>query len=478
MGGPDTLRLPPHDLESCLAELARHGEAVSYVGGGLSPDLEIAAHYFQHSASSPASSRSGDEGIFVYDGRMPVLMGLFGSRRRNNLLLGGSAELDKRELVQRSRRPIAPALVERPACQQRVGHLSKLGDLPILRYTAADAGRYLTSGIVYAKSPVAQAFNASIHRMCVVDDERCTIWMVPGRHLETFHREALRRGESLPVSINIGGDPFGYLSCSLSPPSMDLLANEMAIAGGIKGRAFELARCAAVDALCFASADIVLEAEISAETLDEGPGPYSMPEFLGYMGTAKPRLPVVRVKAITTRERPFYQMFVGPGREQSELLALAQELSIMRTVGEVPGVELLDVHCPSYAGGLLVAIASIAKTSIAGDESAALLGERILRSHKYVKTVYVADSDIDIYSPEDVLFALTTRVQADLDTRLFAGAPGFPMDPSQTVTYRDERTGSPSGPVPLTCCVVDCTAPYRLKHLFQRASFEPGGQNE
>lgn len=460
------------DLESALRELAKVGETVHYVHYPLSPKFEIAAHYCAH-AGAPATSRSQDEGIFVYTGAsVPVLMGLFGSRRRNNTLLMGKETIDKHMLAQQIAAPVPPQLVANPPSQQIVMEGGSLGSLPILHYTPRDGGRYITSGIVYAQSPSGKGCNVSIHRLCIIDDQHCTIWMVPGRHLETMYREAMALGQSLPISINIGGDPVVYLASAFSQPHTGLYANEMQIAGAIRQRPVEVARCVTSAAKCLAQAEIVLEAEMLPKMAPEGSTGFSMPEFLGYMGETKAQLPLVRVNAITTKQKPLYQTFLGPGREQSELLAIPQEISILSQLPSLPGLKVLDVHCPSYSGGLLAAVVKIAKTGREGDDSVPALGRRILETHKYVKNVFIADEDIDIYSPEDVFWAMTTRMQLDVDLHVTADLPGFPMDPSQTLAYRRERVNGDAPAAAITSKgVFDCTCPYKLTLLMQRAEF-------
>jgi 4-hydroxy-3-polyprenylbenzoate decarboxylase len=335
------------DLRSALKFLRGFGEIAKHVDDDISPDLGIANHYAQ-SAGVPGSRATRDEDMHLYTAtRPPVLMGLFGARARNNLLLSGSESLDKRALANRIVSPIAPVLVENGRHNRVAWHRPRLSDLPILRYTAMDAGPYVTSGIVYARSPGGDTFNSSIHRLCVLDDERCTIWMVPGRHLECLYIRALSRGDALPISVNIGGDPLLYLTSAFSPPTTALGSNELGIAGAIRGRPVEVSRCATVDALYFASADIVLEGEILPERADEGNTDYSMPEFLGYMGESKKQLPILRVKRITTMENPIYQTVLGPGREQSEILAIPHEISIIQHIGHIPGIQVMDVHCPT-----------------------------------------------------------------------------------------------------------------------------------
>jgi 2,5-furandicarboxylate decarboxylase 1 len=51
-------------------------------------------------------------------------------------------------------------------------------------------------------------------------------------------------------------------------------------------------------------------------------------------------------------------------------------------------------------------------------------------AHVNIKWCIVVDSDVDIYDPADVLWALTTRVDWDRDIFVVPGAQGHEMDPT------------------------------------------------
>jgi 4-hydroxy-3-polyprenylbenzoate decarboxylase len=85
-----------------------------------------------------------------------------------------------------------------------------------------------------------------------------------------------------------------------------------------------------------------------------------------------------------------------------------------------------------------------------------------------LKTVFLVDEDVDIFDPNDVMWAMATRYQADVDTIIIPGVRCHPLDPSQRPDM------SPSIIAPGTSCktIFDCTAPFALKDRFKRAKFK------
>ena len=84
-----------------------------------------------------------------------------------------------------------------------------------------------------------------------------------------------------------------------------------------------------------------------------------------------------------------------------------------------------------------------------------------------LKHVILVDEDVDIFDTDDVLWALNTRYQGDVDTIFIPGVRCHPLDPSQRPDY------SPSIPdVGISCkTIFDCTVPFRMKERFRRAEF-------
>jgi 4-hydroxy-3-polyprenylbenzoate decarboxylase len=309
--------------------------------------------------------------------------------------------------------------------------------------------------------------SVSIHRMRVLDDRRMTIWMLPGRDLERLYLAAIERGSPLPLSINIGVPPIVYFTSSLSTPFIDPGAGELEVAGAAQGSPIEIARCATNAAFCLAQSEIVIEGELLPELAAEHSDPVNrlgMPEFLGYMGKAQPALPTISISAVFHRRNALYQTFLGPGKEQSELLALPTEAGMTALLAQefADDFELLDAHYLAAGGGQLVLVLKIQKHR---DEPGVMvrLRDAVTSRHRLTKAIWVVDEDVDIHSPEDLLWASTTRFQPQRDLYLQSGQPGFPLDPSQAPGYLDAEVAITDR------YLMDFTAPVALRARFARA---------
>ena len=84
-----------------------------------------------------------------------------------------------------------------------------------------------------------------------------------------------------------------------------------------------------------------------------------------------------------------------------------------------------------------------------------------------MKHVILVDDDVDIFDSNDVLWALNTRYQGDVDTIFIPGVRCHPLDPSQSPEF------SPSIQDKGISCktIFDCTVPFKLKSKFGRAQF-------
>lgn len=464
-----------YDLRSALQYLEAQGDVPLRYTDNIDCNLEVADHYAREIAGVPASTKTRDEKVIFYDNcnghDIPVLMGLFGSRKRNQIMLTGSNESYHGVVFKGLGNRIAPNKIEDPVCQQVVINtdIDLLKNLPILTLTEECAGPYITMGLVLARDPQSGAFNASIHRFCVHSKNEMTISIFPGHHLGDWFEAAQERGENLPISINLGLDPAIYFASCLTEPIVKKGENELEIAGGMRGKAVNISDCLHVGAECISDAEIIIEAEITGDfvpenNLDKSKG--SMPEFVGYQGQVNPNVPVpiVKVKAITHRENPIYQSLIGPGLEQSELQAIAPEIAAKGFIKQHFDFEVLDSHFNTAGGGVLTSILQVKKTRPEHDHAVVEAAKKVLSLAPPFKHMFIVDEDVDAHSPEDVFWAMTTRFTADTDVHTMPNEKPFPMDPSQSQDYRKD-TANPAVGVK---AVFDLTLPFRMKDQFKR----------
>lgn len=408
-----------------------------------------------------------------------VLVGMMASRKRVGILLGAPGRELGLQMAQAVKTVIAPATVaaDDAPCRQRV-HRADAPDfdlrrlLPAPTNTDEDAGPYFCLGLVLASDPDDPTrADVTIHRLCVQGRDELSIYFAPGRHIDMFREKAEAAGRALPVSINMGLDPAIYIGACFEAPTTPYGFNELAIAGGLRGRPVELVDCLTVAQKAIARAEIVIEGEIVpglrvAEDRNTSTGK-AMPEFTGYPGDAKPALPVIRVKAVTMRHNPILQTLVGPGEEHVNLAGIPTEASIHNAVeSALPGL-LRNVYAHSAGGGKLLAILQLAKRQAGDDGKARQAALIALAVYRELKNVILVDDDVDPFDSDDVLWAMQTRYQGDASTVFIPGVTGHVLDPSQVPAYSPSIRHQGS-----TCkTIFDCTVPFALKDHFRRAQF-------
>ena len=353
--------------------------------------------------------------------------------------------------------PKPPVLMERGPAQEQVHRknidLGKM--LPALHHTEADAGRYVTAGIVITRDPETQVYNASYHRLMLCGPNKVAIQLDYGRHLRAAFERAQKKGQHLPVVVCIGSDLALHYTAATMGSQMPESADELAVAGGLCGRALPVVKAVSQDLLVPAESEIVLEGVLKCdEEVMEGP----FGEFVGYLAPADPG-PVLEVTAVTHRNKPIYHAINGYGRETVVLRKYVLEASLLKVLqGAVPIVTDAEMT----AGGLhrFHAIVQVKKTGPAHD---GLQRNAIMASFGALKDldlVIVVDDDIDIRDWADVEYALATRMEASKDLFTIPAARGH-----EYVRVSDRGMRTKLG--------IDATVPFAEKARFARCEFKP-----
>jgi 4-hydroxy-3-polyprenylbenzoate decarboxylase len=473
-----------HDLRSALELLAQHPGQLLTTDVEVDPHAELSGVYRYVGAGGTVMrpTRSGPAMLFNrikgFD-QARVSIGMLADRRRVALLLGTTPERLGFHMCEALNHPVEPVKVPQGAvpCQEVVHKASDPGfDLrkliPAPTNTPEDAGPYITMGLCYGADPETGEEDVTIHRLCVQGPDTISMYFVPGRHLDAFRIKAEKSGKPQPISISIGLDPAVYIAACFEPPSTPLGFNELTIAGALRGRPVEVVDCLTVKAKALARAEIVIEGELlpevrMVEDANSGTGK-AMPEFPGYNGPANPSLPVIKVTAVTHRTNPIMQTCIGPSEEHVSLAGIPTEASIITMVNRaLPGF-LKNVYAHPSGGGKYLAVLQVNKR-IPVDEGrqrqAALLA---FSAFSELKHVILVDEDVDLFDTNDVLWAMTTRFQADADVVPIPGVRCHPLDPSQDPSMSPSIRGKG-----IACkAIFDATVPFDQKQRFQRAQFK------
>jgi 2,5-furandicarboxylate decarboxylase 1 len=385
---------------------------------------------------------------------MPVVSGIIRSRERAMMAMGATEYLEIEDRLKNGiNNPIAPERVASSPTREIVmkGDDVDLYKLPIPMSSIYDGGPMITAGVVIARDPEF-GINTGIYRFMVKEKNLTGIDIVTPNNMRLFVQRAFEAKRPLAISISIGTHPIELLGAGFKAP---LGTDEMAIAGGIRGKAVKLAACETVDVPYIADAEIVLEAEVLPTGWTHPEGRFG--EFTWLMGGLHWN-PIVRVKAVSMRRDAVYYSLHMPW-ENTWLMAPTRYTAIRQAL-RTAGVVVKDINMTMGGVTFWHAVISIKKQ--AGDGKNALLAALSVMD---IKHVVVVDDDIDVFNPVEVEWAIATRVQGDRDIMIVSNARGKPLDPSLAPT--------PHGIVPTTAKVgIDATISEGIpKERYQRITY-------
>ncbi len=368
-----------------------------------------------------------------------VIMNMLGSRDELASMLGVPKEEIIKKLSEVSPEGEVRLVSESPTLEV-VENEVDLTKLPILTHFEKDGAPYITAGIVV--SEYAGTINASIHRLMLVGKDKLAARLVPPRHTYLLHKKAAEKGEPLPIAIVLGCDPTIIYATSTRVP----VGKEFEYAAALRGAPVELFECS--NGVKVPHAETVLEGYVDpTEKVDEGP-------FVDITGTydVVRKEPVIHITRIIHRKDPIYHGILPAGPEHLLMMGVPYEPRIYRAVGEVTTVK--NVVLTEGGCCYLHAVVQIEKQT-EGDGKNAIMAA--FAAHTSLKHVVVVDEDINIFDPNDVEFAIATRVKGDMDILIIPNVRGSSLDPR----------GDPDGTT--TKVGVDATKVLVEKENFERA---------
>lgn len=377
--------------------------------------------------------------------RMPVAGNLFGTRKRIEEILNLGGDLAE-GYAAKLRALVEPRLVERaPVHEVDYEDLGLLDVLPALTHHAGDAGPYLTTAVMVAKSPSQGYRSAGLHRVQIQGPREVGIFLASGP-LSVFFKEAEAVGRALEFALVIGPSPAVFLASIAQVPEG---RDKLELAGALLGFPVELVRGKEVDLEYPAEAQLVLEGELFPNRRrKEGPFGESTGYYLTYDN------PTGVIKAIYSRSSPVYHALQTFTRENTALLSVLWEASELgRLKKAIPSVR---------RGRLFGSIGEQAVLQVrdAGGAQAKEIIRVVLEEYPYIKGVILVDEDVDIDSEQEIWWALGTRFQPDRDLVILSGLAGGPIDPSAEKGFATSKWGC------------DCTK-HGERERFQKIEIDP-----
>ncbi|MDI1276299.1 4-hydroxy-3-polyprenylbenzoate decarboxylase [Methylobacter sp.] len=393
---------------------------------------------------------------------IPVLANLFGTPRRVAMGMGADSVTELRgigELLAYLKEPeppkgmkdawekfpvfkqvlnMAPKIISSPPCQElvREGDEIDLGDYPIQTCWPEDAAPLITWPLVITKGPNKERQNLGIYRMQVIGKNKVIMrWLAHrGGALDFKEFQAAHPGKPFPVSVALGADPATILAAVTPVPDS---LSEYAFAGLLRGSKTEVAKSLINDLQVPASAEIVLEGfiypgEFAAE------GPYG--DHTGYYNEVAD-FPVFTIERITQRQAPIYHStYTGRPPDEPAILGVAlNEVFVPILQKQFP--EIVDFYLPPEGCSYRMAVISM-KKQYAGHAKRVMLGTwSFLRQFMYTKFVIVVDGDVDVRNWQDVIWAMTTRMDPARDLTILENTPIDYLDFASPVSGLGSKVG-------------------------------------
>jgi 4-hydroxy-3-polyprenylbenzoate decarboxylase len=456
------------DLRDFMAGLETSHE-LKRVAEEVSPNLEMTA------LSDRVLRQGGPALLFENPAgyRVPVLANLFGTPRRVALGMGAEDVSELRgigQLLASLREPeppkslrdaghlwqmgkalwdMKPAVVRNGPCQdvvQEAGEID-LAQWPIQTCWPGDAGPLLTWGLVVTRGPRGVPKprlrqNLGIYRQQVIGRRELIMrWLAHrGGALDFRDFARVNPGRPFPIVVALGADPATTLGAVTPVP--DTLS-EYQFAGLLRGGRTELVDTkTGEDGLMLqvpARAEIVLEGHIPpAEPGFAGHSEHGVPlkEIGGYLHALEGPygdhtgyyneqdwFPVFRLDRLTHRRDPIYHStYTGKPPDEPAVLGVAlNEVFVPLLQKQFP--EIVDFYLPPEACSYRMAVISMRK-AYAGHAKRLMFGLwSVLRQFMYTKFIVVVDDDIDIRDWNEVIWAITTRMDPVRDTTLVDHTP-------------------------------------------------------
>ncbi len=446
-----------HDLRDFIKQLEKQGE-LKRITVPVDPYLEM-------TEICNRTLRQGGPALLFENPigyNIPVLGNLFGTPRRVAMGMGAESVTELRgigELLAALKEPeppkgmkdawekfpiykqvlnMAPKVVSSPPCQEliRQGDEIDLSVYPIQTCWPDDAAPLITWPLVITRGPNKPRQNLGIYRMQVIAKNKVIMrWLAHrGGALDFKEFQAANPGKPFPVSVALGADPATILAAVTPVPDS---LSEYAFAGLLRGSKTEVAKSILNDLQVPASAEIVLEGFIYPDEF-AAEGPFG--DHTGYYNEVAD-FPVFTIERITQRQAPIYHStFTGRPPDEPAILGVAlNEVFVPILQKQFP--EIIDFYLPPEGCSYRMAVISM-KKQYAGHAKRVMLGTwSFLRQFMYTKFVIVVDDDINVRDWQDVIWAMTTRMDPARDLTILENTPIDYLDFASPVSGLGSKVG-------------------------------------
>jgi len=453
------------DLRSWIERARELGEVKDIEGASWEEEIGMATELLNHTDPAPVGLFDKIPG---YPDGFRVLVNFFGGKR-SNMCLGFPTELSKIELsdaftrAYQEAKPVPCKFVDDGPVLENVqtGKDVNVLSFPTPMWHELDGGRYIGTGSYdITQDPDEGWINLGTYRVMVHDEKRVGFYISPGKHGRVHRDKYIARKKPMPAAIVVGGDILLYLvACTEAPYGI----SEFELAGGLRGKPYEVIKGKVTGLPIPANAEIVLEGFVHPEKmLPEGP----FGEWTGYYGSGMREEPVMEVEAIYHRNNPII-LGCPPQRPPDEIARYRAIIrsGLLKQQLEKAGLSGIKAAWASEVGNTRMLLTIAIEQRYAGH--AAQVGHVASQCHvgAYAgKYVVVVDEDIDVTNLEEVIWAMLTRSDPATSIDIIKNAWSTPLDPR--IAPEDRARGQMTN----SRAIIDATRPFAWRDKFPKVN--------
>ena len=384
---------------------------------------------------------------------------MFGVRRYNEL---------KFSCLEAIAKPIPPEVIEEASCQEVIitDSIDLISTLPIIKHSEGDGAPVLGGGVPLVTALAgSKGSDLSFKRVCFRGANLGTIYIGPGSHLDHI-LNVEHKGKKIPLTINITVPPAVALIAAANPVKAVVSqgADELGMSGALQGSPVKICKARTVDAYAIANSEWVIEGYLTpdvcweteeAERMGKSGVLPLLPEYHGYLGKAM-LAKKLEITAITHRDRPIFYTPLADSYEARIMGHPLAEASLYQLAYKIEPDLVLDVNIP-VAFNKCGVVLKVKKTAADDDEKIRSMLHSLLEISRR-SLIVVVDEDIDIYSADDILWAIWTRGMTD--KRMLRIRPDGTVDLTANIPSQTEGIVG-----------MDATLPFSMRDKYKRAHY-------
>ncbi len=392
----------------------------------------------------------------------------------------------KFKVVEALRRPLPPRIVQDAPCQEVVvdKDIDIWSVVPMISHTPTDPGRTLGGGntLVTGKH-FWGGTHVSFNRMNFRGKDYASFQISPGSHTDMIATEWYKKGP-IPMTINMGVPPAVTLMAGAGFMYMVLPkgADELGVAGAIQGSPIDIVKARTIDAYSIANAEIVIEgyldttqhvweSEEAEKEQKQGVFPFH-PEWSGYLGRAYRTYKFQATGVTYRRDRAIYYPLIVHGYDDHNIDVKVREAAFLELADRMcPGL-VIDTNIPLGLTDWGGVVFQVHKRRARDDGFQKNILNTAIAASQGLRLAIAVDEDVDIYNAEDLLWALTTRVDAQKGIEIVCpGGMGQTFQPAERAAAAPGAQWVRSESKYAGGMALDATVPFQYKWAFERARY-------